>query len=302
MAAVVSPPAGARAMTRIRCLLIVATVVAALAVPVTVSASSGATRHPNASPAVYYLSLGDSLAQGVQPNSTGASVETNQGYADDLFGVERFRVPGLQLEKLGCPGETTTTMLTGGICPYAQGNQVAAAVAFLATHKVAFITIDIGANNVDGCVTPTGLDPTCVEAGFAAAGHDLPLILGALRGAAPTVPIYGMNYYDPFLSEWLSGAAGQALATESVTVAGEFNADVLAPVYAAFGAPVADVASAFQTTNFNLVPFLRIPVNVLTICGLTWMCAPAPVGPNIHANVIGYVVIASTFARTIGKL
>ena len=289
-------------MTRIRRLLIVASVVAALAVPVTAAASSGATRHPGASPAVYYLSLGDSLAQGVQPNSTGASVETNQGYADDLFGVERFRVRGLQLEKLGCPGETTTTMLTGGICPYAQGNQVAAAGAFLATHKVAFITIDIGANNVDGCVTPTGLDPTCVEAGFTAAGHDLPLILGALRSAAPTVPIYGMNYYDPFLSEWLSGSVGQALATESVTVAGEFNAAVLAPVYTAFGAPVADVASAFQTTNFNLVPFLGIPVNVLTICGLTWMCAPAPVGPNIHANVIGYALIASTFARTIGKL
>ncbi len=302
MAAAVSPPAGAQAMTRIRHLAIAAGMVAALAVPVTAFASTGAVRHPGARPVVYYLSLGDSLAQGVQPNSTGASVETNFGYADDLYAAERFRVHGLQLEKLGCPGETTTTMLKGGICPYAQGNQVAAAVAFLSTHKVAFITIDIGANNVDNCVTSTGLDPTCVAAGFAAAGHDLPLILGALRSVAPAVPIDGMNYYDPFLAEWLSGSAGQALATESVTVAGEFNADVLAPVYAAFGARVADVASAFQTTNFNLVPFLGIPVNVLTICGLTWMCAPAPVGPNIHANVLGYALIASTFARTIGRL
>jgi len=302
VAAVVSPPAGARAMTRIRHLLIVAGMVAALAVPMTAAASNGASRHAPSSAPVYYLSLGDSLAQGVQPNRTGASVETNAGYADDLYAVERFRIPGLHLEKLGCPGETTTTMLDGGICPYAEGSQISAATAFLATHNVAFITIDIGANNVDGCVSSTGVNDTCVEDGFATAGHDLPLILGALRSAAPTVPIYGMNYYDPFLAEWLSGSAGQTLATDSVGLAEEFNDDVLAPLYGAFGAPVADVASAFQTTKFDLVPFINVPVNVLTICGLTWMCAPAPVGPNIHANVLGYALIASTFARTIGNL
>jgi hypothetical protein len=36
------------------------------------------------SPAIYYLALGDSLSQGVQPDAAGASVETGQGYADQL--------------------------------------------------------------------------------------------------------------------------------------------------------------------------------------------------------------------------
>jgi hypothetical protein len=32
------------------------------------------------------------------------------------------------------------------------------------------------------------------------------------------------------------------------------------------------------------------------------MCAPAPVGPNIHANAAGYRVIATAFERAIGRL
>ena len=38
----------------------------------------------------YYVSLGDSLSVGIQPNAAGASVETSQGYANQLFGLERF--------------------------------------------------------------------------------------------------------------------------------------------------------------------------------------------------------------------
>ena len=32
-----------------------------------------------------------------------------------------------------------------------------------------------------------------------------------------------MNLYDPFLADYLTGAAGQAAATESVTLAEELN-------------------------------------------------------------------------------
>jgi len=32
------------------------------------------------------------------------------------------------------------------------------------------------------------------------------------------------------------------------------------------------------------------------------MCAPSPVGPNIHANATGYRVIARAFERAIGCL
>jgi len=80
----------------------------------------------------YYLSLGDSLARGVQPLPNGTLVETIQGYTDDVYGALRFKHPLLQHKKLGCSGETTTTMLTGGVCQYPAGNQVDQAVAFIA--------------------------------------------------------------------------------------------------------------------------------------------------------------------------
>src|SRR5262249_34135756 len=116
----------------------------------------------------YYLALGDSLALGVQPTFNGHDGPTNQGYVDDLYHVTRLHVQGLRLTKLGCSGETTTTMINGGICEYAQGSQLAQAVEFLQTHRIAFITLDIGANNIDGCFTmnPPAIDPICVSNGL----------------------------------------------------------------------------------------------------------------------------------------
>ena len=66
-------------------------------------------------PATYYLALGDSLAQGVQPNAAGVSVMTRDGYPDQVFAALHASRPGLKLVKLGCPGETTTSMINGGI-------------------------------------------------------------------------------------------------------------------------------------------------------------------------------------------
>ena len=86
-------------------------------------------------PVSYYLALGDSLAVGVQPDAAGTSVETRSGYADQLYATLRRSHPGLRLVKLGCPGETTVTMMKGGICPYPGGSQLAAAISFLHAHR-----------------------------------------------------------------------------------------------------------------------------------------------------------------------
>ena len=277
--------------------------VISLAVVLGIVAFAGAEGAAAVTGPPYYLSLGDSLAQGVQPNSAGQSVLTNEGYADDLYSLERLQVPGLRLAKLGCPDESTTSMIHGGVCNgvYASGNQLDDAVAFLQTHNVALVTLDIGANNVDQCLAGGTISLPCVSGGVATAGKELIAILQRLRTAAPSVPIVGMNYYDPFLAEWLQGPAGQSVAEQSVQLSTFFNS-VLDDDYATFSIPVADVASSFQTTNFATIPFVGLPVNVGLICTLTWMCAPAPVGPNIHANAAGYWVIAGTFARRIGRL
>jgi hypothetical protein len=70
--------------------------------------------------AQYYVSLGTSLAVGVQPDARGRNQPTDEGYADQLYRLLRLTRPRLQLVKLGCPGETSTTLIAGGLCPSAR--------------------------------------------------------------------------------------------------------------------------------------------------------------------------------------
>lgn len=260
-------------------------------------------------PTTYYLALGDSLSRGAQPNSVGKTVPTDQGYANDLYATEKHKIKGLKLKQLGCLGETTASMLNGGtFCTYPAGSQLKAALKFIATHKIAFITLDIGANDIDNCVTlATGaIDTNCVTAGTTAIGTNVPIITKALRKAVGSkVKIAGMTYYDPFLVDYLQGTtAAQTEAFLSVTLAQQVNG-TLSSAYTAEHAKVADVATAFDTytpfaTTVN-VPSLggAVPVSVAEICQLTWMCAHAPVGPNIHANEFGYTEMAKDFAKVL---
>jgi lysophospholipase L1-like esterase len=247
----------------------------------------------------YYLAVGDSLAIGVQPNGSG-DVATNQGYVDDLYALLRLRVPGLALEKLGCSGETAASMVDGGECTYAEGNQLAAAVDFIEVHRVVLITIDIGANDVDHCISLAGIDQTCLTDGATSVSGNLPYILEQLRAAAgPHTPIVAMNYYDPFLAAWvLAGTTGQTLANESLQATTDFNT-LLEGVYQSFHVPVADVVGAYHISDFNVIPTLGVPLNVFLTLTWTWMGAPAPFGPDIHPNAAGYAVIAGAFAKTV---
>jgi lysophospholipase L1-like esterase len=249
----------------------------------------------------YYLALGDSLAVGLQPTPTGTA-PTDQGYVDDLNAFYRIRVPGLQLAKLGCSGETTTTMIAGGVCSYPSGSQLAEAVEFLHSHRVALITLDIGANNLLPCIGSNGIDSLCVASGVQAVSVDLPQIVSALRAAAgPKVPIVAMNYYDAFLAAWrlFPAPEGPSLAVASLQVTTLFNA-TLEGIYNAFRVPVAPVAARFRINDFSPVPFIGLPLNVELTLAWTWMGLPPPQGPNIHPNAVGYAVIAGAFVEAIG--
>src|SRR5262245_3367200 len=234
----------------------------------------------------YYLSLGDSLAQGYQP--IGGSWTPlgfpgyNQGYPDQLLKLVRQPAGHVRLVKLGCGGETTTTMLYGAPwCGFPAGSQLAEATAFLRAHpgEVAFATIDIGGNDMtDGD-------------GLAAIQANLPPILNALRAAAgPEVPIVGMNYYNPFLADWFTDPAALHDHIDSVVAVN----DLLETIYTAAGDPVADVEAAFATTDST--PVDGVPTDVARVCGWTWMCAPPPHGPDIHPNNDGHAAIAQAFA------
>ena len=58
----------------------------------------------------HYLSLGTSLAVGIQPDAAGVNQLTDEGYADQLHDIVASEYRKLKLTKLGCPGETTVTM------------------------------------------------------------------------------------------------------------------------------------------------------------------------------------------------
>jgi lysophospholipase L1-like esterase len=261
----------------------------------------------------YYVSLGTSLAVGVQPTSIGVLLTSSDGYADQLYDLIKtdFEAGGanreLRLLKLGCPGETVDDMINGGLCPYLAGSQLDAAVDFLAENadKVFLLTIDIGANDFRDadCITDA-VNAECINTVSGEISSGLSAVLAALSDAAdPATTIVGMNYYNPYLSSWLDNAGGQVLAVESAQASVIFN-DALAATYASAGIPMADVYAAFESDDFSTMvssslppPNDILPVNVANICTFTYMCDDPPVGPDIHANVAGYSLIAETLSQ-----
>ena len=266
----------------------------------------------------YYLALGDSLSVGFQPLG-GPGIETPQGYPNALRAFYAKQVKRLRLVQVGCPGDSTGNLLTGvgnGAsaafyhCNRAGGSQLAAAVKFLKAHhrrgEVPLVTIDVGANDVVGCVNqPTfSLIISCVAAGEQAISTNTPKILHALHKAAPKgTKFVAMNLYDPILADELSSDPhSQTLGIASLQLVKSVNSRI-ASADRAGHFKTADVAAAFGTYDTSKpFPGQQLPTDVVNICKLTWMCVAPPVGPNIHANATGYRVIAQAFEKAIGKL
>lgn len=288
-----------------------------------------ASRAPSGprSPESYYLALGDSLSVGIQPNAHGTDTLTRQGYTYRLARTLRQTDPRLRLVDLGCSGETTATMINGGLCDYPPraetdasgrptprpaGSQLRAATRFLRAHRghVALVTIDIGANDLNPCVA-LAAGPAqqgtlrhihqCVTSTATKAAANLARIMTALRAAGgSTVTIIGMTYYDPELAYWLAGPRGsrsRQIAQASVGLLRGYDG-ALRRVYAAARARVAHVFTAFDSTDFTrdapvaLPGVGTVPDNVAHICELTWECTRFH---NEHANAAGYRVIARAF-------
>jgi lysophospholipase L1-like esterase len=276
----------------------------------------------------YYLALGDSLSQGIQPlGPSYAIVETNAGYPDQLYSYYSKEIKHLKLVDVGCPGDTTSSLLTGKgnsasvatfKCDLKGGSQLAAAVAFLKAHhnkgEVPLVTIDIGANDVDGCTSQTTVPAVeaCVGNGVSSIKTNTPQILSALKKAAPKGTTFAaMNLYDPVLAYGLIPTSPlNSLAGLSLTLVQSINTTI-ATADTAAGFKTADVADAFDTYDTTdqleytgpLAPTGQmVAKNLYEICTLTWMCAASPQGPNIHANAAGYAAIAGAFETVIGKL
>jgi lysophospholipase L1-like esterase len=268
---------------------------ASVAVGLTSLAESPTVAQATTTPVQYYVAMGDSLAAG-----TGASTTAND-YVSLVYQHELARHPGLQLENLGCGGATSASVVNGPGCSYTTGTQLGDAEAFLRSHpgQVEMLTIDIGANDVDGCIGSSGINTSCLQSGLNQITTNLPLILRGLRAADPNLAIYGMDYYDPFLNQWLTGASGQTVAQQSEAGAVVLN-DELGQLYSANKAAMADPATLFQTPNFALTGTYNgatVPENVALICAWTLMCSEN----NIHANDQGHAELALAFESVIDQ-
>jgi lysophospholipase L1-like esterase len=278
---------------RIRVLTVVASVIAlglASALPADAHARHSHHLATSEHTPSYYLSLGDSIAYGYQPNLV-ANGDTNpadyRSYAEDYVALNRH----LRLVNFGCPGETSATMVTGG-CPWpatmlhdgygGATSQLAAATAFLAAHPgaVTLISIDIGNNDlldlVKACESSAPTDVTgCVTAELpetlATLAANYGQILTAVRHYAPAATVVVFNMYNP-LAVVLPGSDQLAAAANQVLAGVAAGAD-------------ARVANAFAAINVKA----GAPIEKLSVCALTWECSSYA---NVHPDSLGYWSLA----------
>jgi lysophospholipase L1-like esterase len=214
-------------------------------------------------PKQHYLALGDSLAFGFQPNK-----DFSHGYVNDLFQI--LQNEGTKdVTNYGCGGETSTTLINGGICSYGSfSSQLAAAVAFLQANagKVSPVTLDIGANDLlhDTVASTRTVNVSGFNADLATLDSNLketilPALLKALTvDGRVTGSIVMMNYYDPL----------QNFCPNTVQYTETLNAHLAADV-SGFGI-IVDVFDAFGGPN----------VPNPNICTYTWICSAL----DIHAT------------------
>ena len=241
----------------------------------------------------WYLALGDSLAAGYQP---GVGDDRTGGYVGGVLDALQDTAPKAKLRNISCSGATTTSLMGTDRCAYKAGSQLAEGIEFLKAHKskVDLVTIDIGANDVTPCLKAVDLE-ACARGAVGTVHANLTTILGQLRAATgPDTQIIVLNYYNPFLAAYLTGPAGQDLATLTTGLQRDLNLAVTGAAATA-QSDVADVATAFRSTDTTPVATAygeMIPTNVATICAWTWMCTRM----DIHANDAGYAVLAQTVA------
>jgi lysophospholipase L1-like esterase len=272
------------------------------------------------------LALGDSLAAGYEP-TFGTSlppIDTSSGYRDHgypgSYAADLASERGLRLVDLGCPGETTASMLgtpAQSQCArlysaeFAAHSQLGAAETFLSRHtgQVALVTIDVGVNDLLHCVSVSQVNAACLEKNNVATQRNLAGILGSLVASLhrvdPRVRVVAMNYYDPFLGLAYSpgGTQGTKLALASLAATNVFNVE-LADTYRTFGIAVANTAGAFHIdTALPLAHYggKVLPPDVISICKLTWMCLGPSPSRDIHPNLAGYRAIAGAFELKLGS-
>jgi lysophospholipase L1-like esterase len=269
-----------------------------------------------------YLALGDSLTYGYHQAQFASELKSKrfvepttfeEGYVNDFGAMLKLANPKLQIINLGCPGETTETLIKGsgaaGYCaggptgtpfpypflhhPYTTGSQLSEALKILAeNHDVSPISLDIGSNDVLQFLAATCGFPktyTCSEsqvAGeFGKIAGNVFSILSQLRAAAPNAQIVVIGNYNPYPTILPPPGGDKTLAALNGALAG-----VTAKVP---GASFTSVEPAFNPSLITGGPETQ---DIPAICAFTAMCPggtfnPASPEADIHPTKLGYRVM-----------
>jgi lysophospholipase L1-like esterase len=210
------------------------------------------------------VALGDSLAANVGVD------EPRRGYVSRVHAeLQRRDARTLGLRNFGVSGETTGTMIRGG--------QLDAAIAYIQSVDVAYVTIDIGANDLlghlgsDDCSDDID-SPDCskrLDAAFTTYEANLSVILERLAAAAADAPVVYLTAYNPF-SLGLAGGVGFEGRSDEILAA--FNA-LATEVAEGLGVIVADGFTPMRGTTAATTHMLDAE-------------------PDIHPRAIGYGILA----------
>jgi len=221
----------------------------------------------NVDGASYVVAIGDSLTANV-----GVS-DARDGFVSRFHAeVQRRDGESYGLRNFGISGETSGTLIRGG--------QLEAALDFMRDHDIAYVTIDIGANDFLGHLGSIDCSnsltaPACqsrIDPTLAAYRPNLERVLDDVRNAAGAdATIVFLTMYNPF-SLGFGAAVGLEGATDAVTQ--ELNA--IAVAVAVAGERDIQIADGFT------------PMSGTT--GATTHMLDAP--PDIHPLAIGYDILA----------
>ncbi len=285
--------------------------VSALALPQLGGCGDGDVVKPRPG-ALNVVSLGDSLAVGVQPQLFGSNRETSQGYPRQLARALRDQGRDVELHELGCGGATSASIISGGLpcgperdTPYDNEDpatsQLAYAEGLLSTlsGESTVVVLDIGGNDVGACLQSGAISADCVAKAGRSLRTNLDTILRRLRAVNASIPIAVMDLYDPFLGLWKAHPEGRAtLAAVHTVFLREINR-VIARAAAKHGAVVGQVGSAMRQDTALSAEQTTLPPAVDAVCRQTWMCVDAPLVPNIHLRQRGYRLAADQLLRAL---
>jgi lysophospholipase L1-like esterase len=246
-------------------------------------------------PKRYYLALGDSITFGFQRHKVHPGVPAsafNTGYVDVFASKLSSIRPGIEAVNYGCPGETTSSFVSGGCVWTAtggplhvdyQGSQLDAAVSFLRAHRgqVSPITLHLFGNDISDFVASCGGDFGCIQQNappaISAFAARLQLILQSLRRTAPDaeiIVISGWNSFVDFIAESDPLIQGVVRAMHAV-------------------------ATSERATFVDLIPLFNPNPNsarLAALCALTLICTER----DSHPSDTGYAAIADAVWKASG--